>query len=544
MDDGTFIRVCSAGLHGQGGVELWMRKSGAFKQTGFGPLSIDQLAVWHASSTVLGVNCAHPALTCTCVVIYGPQSGRPTDEIHLWWEDLLAELRQRPKGGPLVLLGDANAHVGSVVSEGIGDLAPEIEDPAGTSLRACCDEFGMVLPTTFHAFHQGDSSTYIGPRHSSTRVDYIAVPLDWLPGVEFTALCPELDLMTNGPDHVAVQMVLTMCVQPHHTTVQGRATRYDRTMAQADNLSLQPWEMDVNDHWNALRSEVLQTCARKFPKGKRHQRQLYMSTTLWHLVEDRKEALSRLRGLQKTRSRRFIAGFFALWRGDIGAWHELYYEDVMADQVYAHDLRQFESLSQRFLDVRRMERKAWYSHCAQQLQDGLSRSALSQWFKLLRPKRAIKHKTQPASRLPGLCTDDGEWLTRGKALSVMWQRHFGKIENAEEGCPRDILDRSQPSHQEITVDMLLAQPTLFDLERSMRGANPRKVVYANSGWQNLLVVTSFHFTKKVMLPGLPTTEPFCLNPPLVASFHVLGGHVWWKHYNWFRHHCSLVDMNR
>lgn len=38
--------------------------------------------------------------------------------------------------------------------------------------------------------------------------------------------------------------------------------------------------------------------------------------------------------------------------------------------------------------------------------------------------------------------------------------------------------------------------------------------------------------------------PFCLNPPLVASFHVLGGHVWWKHYNWFRHHCSLVDMNR
>lgn len=171
VDDGIFIRVCSAGLHGQGGVELWLRKSGAFEQTGFGPLSIDQLAVWHASSTILGVNCAHPALTCTFVVIYGPQSGRSTDDVQLWWDNFLVELRQRPKGGPLVLLGDANAHVGSIVTEGIGDLAPEIEDHAGTSLRACCDEFGIVLPTTFHAFHQGDSCTFIGPRDSSTRVD-------------------------------------------------------------------------------------------------------------------------------------------------------------------------------------------------------------------------------------------------------------------------------------------------------------------------------------------------------------------------------------
>ena len=485
VDDGTFIRVCSAGHNGQGGVELWFLKTGAFAQTGFGPLSIDHLAVWHTSSTVLGVHCAHPALLCTFVAIYGPQSGRSPDEIHLWWKDLLDLLRHRPKGGPLVLLGDANAHVGSVVSEGIGDLAPEIEDHAGTSLRECCEEMGLVIPTTFHAFHKGESSTYIGPRDSATRVDYIALPLCWLPGVEFTALCPELDLMTNGPDHVAVQVVLTMCVQPHHTMPQGRTTQYDRTLAQspegqekltaiAQDLTPQPWTLDVNDHWNALRQEVLHTCARNFPKRKRHQRQHYMSTTLWHIVEDRKEVSSRLRGLQRTRSRRLLAGLFAIWRGDAATWHALYTEDVLADQVYAHDLHQFDSLSQRFLSVRKLERKAWYSQCAQHLQDGLSRSALSQWFKLLRPKRAIRHKTQPASRMPGVRTDDGEWLTRGRALSVMWQRHFGKIENAEDGCPQDILRRSTPSTSEITVDMLLAQPTLFDLERSMRGANPRK----------------------------------------------------------------------
>lgn len=161
VDDGTFIRVCAAGLNGQAGVELWLRMQGAFAQTGFGPLSVDQLAVWHTSSTVLCVNCNHPALDCTFVVIYGPQSGKPSDEIHRWWKDLSMLLRHRPRGGPLVLLGDANAHVGSVVSEGIGDLAPEIEDIAGTALRACCDELDLVLPTTFQQFHRGASHTYI-----------------------------------------------------------------------------------------------------------------------------------------------------------------------------------------------------------------------------------------------------------------------------------------------------------------------------------------------------------------------------------------------
>lgn len=83
--------------------------------------------------------------------------------------------------------------------------------------------------------------------------------------------------MTNGPDHVAVQVVLTMCVQPHHTMLQGRTTQYDRTLAQspegqekltamAQDLTPQPWTLDVNDHWNALRQEVLHTCTRNFPK--------------------------------------------------------------------------------------------------------------------------------------------------------------------------------------------------------------------------------------------------------------------------------------
>ena len=99
VEDDEFIRICAAGQHGQGGVELWLRKEGAFLRTGFGGLTKDHLAVWHSSSTVRGVICRHPALECTFVVIYGPQSGRPEDEIRTWWTTLMALLRDRPVGG-------------------------------------------------------------------------------------------------------------------------------------------------------------------------------------------------------------------------------------------------------------------------------------------------------------------------------------------------------------------------------------------------------------------------------------------------------------
>ena len=443
LDDGVFIRVCAAGQGGQGGLELWFRKHGAFAQTGCCELMSDQLAVWYASSTVLGVLCQHPALSCNFVVIYGPQSGRPSDEIVGWWTHLDSLLSQRPMDAPMVILGDANAHLGSVIAEGVSDHALEFEDSAGTALRECCSKHDLLLPATFDGLHRGDSGTFIGPRGVDTRVDYIAIPQAWLAGVEFSALCPELDLLTQGADHVAVQLILTMSVQPSSSVVRGRTTRYDRAAAQsaigqeriatlATCLSPLPWTTDVNDHWTSLRSEVLEHCALWFPKKKRHRRQVYMSPDLWHLVEDRKDLMASMRQMRRGRASRFLAGLFALWKGDRARLQELYYQDVVSDQAYALDLSQYQMLSTRFVAMRREDRAAWYTQCAANLQDGLSRSSLSQWHKLLRPKRAIKQKTNPKSRIPGIRATDGQWLTRGTPLSLMWQRHFGDIENAED----------------------------------------------------------------------------------------------------------------
>ena len=484
LDDDRFIRICAAGNRGQGGLELWFRKSAAFKATGLGDITRDHLVVWHTSPTVLGVACHHPALVCTFVVIYAPQAGRSGLDVGAWWTELDGVLQQRPPVGPLMVLGDANAHVGSVTAQGISDLSPDFEDTAGEGLRRICTRYGLLLPSTFAAYHCGPSATFIGPWQAQSRVDYIAIPDEWESGLELSATCPDVDLLTDGEDHVAIKVELTLQVSEKSSTIAGRSSRYDRDKARSavgqswlkslsNYIPTQPWTDDVNTHWHNLRTAVLDACDWWFPKPKRKRRQLYMSDQLWRVVEDRKELASRLKQLGLRSRLRSLAGFFALWNRQADRWRELRMQEILADQVYALDLLQYQQLSRRFHVIRKQERKQWVIHGAQQLQEDLSHGSFSQWCKLLKPKRAIQQKSRPHGRLPGVRNADGTWMSFGHNVSLMWQRHFGKIENADDCTPTDILSRSTPTSI-ASVDRLLEMPTLYDVERAMRLSNPYK----------------------------------------------------------------------
>lgn len=484
VEDDYFIRVCAAGNKGQGGLELWLRKGGAFKGTGLGEITKEHLVAWHVSSTVLGVACHHPALVCTIVVIYAPQAGRSHSDVADWWHNLDKILQRRPNVGPVMMLGDANAHVGSITSPAIGDLSPDFEDAAGEGLRHICDKHGLLLPATHAAYHSGSSATFVGPWKVHSRVDYIAVPIDWEPGIESSVTCPQLDLLTDGEDHVAITLEMTLQVADKSTTVVGRVSRYDRTQARSDvgqswlkSLSdfipSQPWADDVNKHWHNLRTAVLDACGQWFPKPKRKRRQLYMSEQLWQIVEDRKELASRLKKLGLNSRLRSLAGFFALWCQRMDQWRELCVQEVLADQVCAFDLLQYQQLSRRFHAIRKQERKLWITQGAQQLREGLSQGSFSQWCKLLKPKRAIQQKSRPHGRLPGVRNTDGSWMSYGQNVSLMWQRHFGNIENADDGTPANILSKSIPSSL-ASIDRLLEMPTIYDVERAMRLSNPYK----------------------------------------------------------------------
>ena len=78
---------------------------------------------------------------------------------------------------------DANARVGSNVSEAIGDVDGVRENFAGAEMHAVLREHSLCLPATLVG-EPGDGFTWISPdARVRRRLDYVAVPQAWLPRV-------------------------------------------------------------------------------------------------------------------------------------------------------------------------------------------------------------------------------------------------------------------------------------------------------------------------------------------------------------------------
>ena len=128
-------RLVASANHGQGGVELWINHNGPISEAGCGPLNEQHFYVRHSASTWLIADCDHPLLQCTFAVAYAPQAGRQQSDIDQWWEEF-SNLLLPLKNKEIVLLGDFNAHLGSVETSGIGPHAWEEENRAGGLLRS------------------------------------------------------------------------------------------------------------------------------------------------------------------------------------------------------------------------------------------------------------------------------------------------------------------------------------------------------------------------------------------------------------------------
>ena len=253
-----------------------------------------------------------------------PQAGRPQVEISQWWQDLDAVLTQISPTATLLVMGDFNCKIGSVTSDGIGDLDAAFEDVGGECFRNLCTKYGLLVPSTWSEFHHGPSDTFFGPRGSASRLDYIAVDHRCQSGIQQTYIDMEMDLFNGDRDHHP--LVLDMALQFTKGRHVGFAKRplYDRHYAKEhkglpgcdllSHMPIQEWHLDVNEHWSHLRDFMQQEAARWFPKAKRQRRQLYFNEDTWGLVCTRKDLRQQQRQLQRDFERALLGFYFVSWR--------------------------------------------------------------------------------------------------------------------------------------------------------------------------------------------------------------------------------------
>ena len=176
---GGFLEFASAAQAGEGGCTLLVSTTVPYVRMEDRPLCLarQHCRCAHASPQLLAVEIRAPFFQCVCVVGHLPHTGRPVTEVQAWWAELASHAWFRSAGAVIMLL-DANAQLGSVVSEAVGPHAQEVENVAGTLFREFLEVNSLCAPATFHGvcgecIRSASEPTWTSPRGFSRRIDYM-----------------------------------------------------------------------------------------------------------------------------------------------------------------------------------------------------------------------------------------------------------------------------------------------------------------------------------------------------------------------------------
>ena len=480
---GNYLRITAAASHGQGGVEIWFRQSGDLAASPFGPVRKEHCHVWHADPTFLGIECDHPLLCCDFVAVYAPQPSQPKDAISAWWSSALSRLAGRGKRD-LVLLGDCNAKVGSVETSAIGPVGWTLEDLAGSHFRELLDLHNMILPSTFHCWHDGPSATFHSPSGGHTRLDYIAIPCGWQSGVKHLRIS-EVDLLNGTYDHSGVEICLEMSVHPRSSTVKQHRANYDRAATRQDiptaasivaSIPIVSRHTGVDKHWSIVSNHCQQNLTKCFPKPRRQQRQLFFSDETWMTLNDRKDVKKDIRFLDRQESMLIVARCFEAWQ--TGNAEDSRTTDIsLIRQEKAFLLWVRQELATKFRKARhedlRLHREKWNTDFVGEVSSACARRI----YQALRPKRPVARNKGICTRspLPELEIGNGGGGHREKMVRV-WEKHFSLVETATQMDPADFQKIAIPQRHPTVKKGLDPHyiPTLAEFEAAIRKLNWRK----------------------------------------------------------------------
>eukprot|EP00435_Cladocopium_sp_Y103_P023961 s113_g5.t2 len=210
---GNVQRFCSGAVKGQGGV-------------------------LEATPRLLLARITAPFFDVLAVVGHAPHSGRPEQERSQWWQTTTQLLLTHAGQVPLFVMIDANAAPGE--ADNVAVFQTGLDSSRSTPLwRAFLEDLNLALPQTT-AIHQGGLHTWTSLDGSSGHcLDYIAVPVDFVPYCTHSQLLTAFDLGNDQPDHapLAVELRWTFTTARSQTSKSGCPIRFDRSSIRQVDLT-------------------------------------------------------------------------------------------------------------------------------------------------------------------------------------------------------------------------------------------------------------------------------------------------------------------
>ena len=155
---------------------------------------------------LLIVTVKNPLLKCLVIAAHAPHTGASAQEVDKFWREVGASIPRGYQDWDKVLLTDANAHLGSILTDAVGGHQSEMEDDKSTYFHSFLVEHGLWLPSTFEHSQVGDGGTWWNGRSKRwQRNDYVAIPTNWR-GVCTAQVNEDIDLSIFKEDHRVAQL--------------------------------------------------------------------------------------------------------------------------------------------------------------------------------------------------------------------------------------------------------------------------------------------------------------------------------------------------
>ncbi|CAE7844850.1 unnamed protein product [Symbiodinium necroappetens] len=335
LPDGQFVMLhAAADDRGHYGVALWANTTVPYAHKGEAKwyLTRSHFTVVECQPRLLVVSVRAPHLSWTVVVAHAPsEPPAAKGSAAAFWRSCKKVLSRCARDTDVILLADANARVGGLVSDSVSSHGAEEESTTAPDFHQFLAEFSLQLPSTFDECHSGVCHTWVSPTGQCHRIDYIAVPLTWpLSGLS-TFVWDTFESLQLRDDHFPLVLRAKMCCRTHDegnacfTRAAVRPTKvtdpshYIAGVEQA--LLAQPagWGVGVDTHYAHLVQEWTRWGRTLCQTEERKPRQSYLSADTMQLVAWRKAWRSQLHIWKQWHRCRTLAFGLLLWRSSVHA---------------------------------------------------------------------------------------------------------------------------------------------------------------------------------------------------------------------------------
>ena len=299
---------------GQDGVQLWVSKQLNLTDEQI-LVQRKHLKVVDSSPTHIIVMVDMCGLRLLLVTGRAPHSGHAESNSIFFWKRISAMLRRFDGNWTVLFLGDTNAHLGSITSSAVGNLAPSQENQAGAVFHEWLPEDDMYVPATFAAHHAGDiHATFTSTDGSHTlRIDYVALPRALHDAQVRSWVCDTVDVAIQRPDHVPVLCSIAWKqFRPCHRRQPGpkRINVSDFIHKIQDQnsfnffherLQTPCWHTDPHQAAMHLATQTWHLVHQTTVRCSSWRRKYYLMDATWQLIETKKQAFRQLRALRRSR---------------------------------------------------------------------------------------------------------------------------------------------------------------------------------------------------------------------------------------------------